>query len=80
MQRPDLKPGSPRTPTAAESGDVLRPPPLVEGVDYYLEAGRWVFTAAYHRKRGHCCESGCRHCPWGFRKPAPAEGPRPVGE
>ncbi|MBV8113724.1 MAG: hypothetical protein JO300_03215 [Silvibacterium sp.] len=23
-----------------------------------------VFTAAYHRKRGYCCNSGCRHCPW----------------
>ncbi|MBV8672893.1 MAG: hypothetical protein JOZ33_05620 [Acidobacteriaceae bacterium] len=23
-----------------------------------------VFTEAYHRKRGYCCNSGCRHCPW----------------
>ncbi|MDY3563834.1 DUF5522 domain-containing protein [Gemmata sp. JC673] len=36
-----------------------------EGVDYYVENGRWVFTAAYHQKRGHCCQSGCRHCPFG---------------
>ncbi|MFQ3591843.1 MAG: DUF5522 domain-containing protein, partial [Gemmataceae bacterium] len=35
-------------------------PSLVEGVDYYIEAGRWVFTAAYHLKRGYCCENGCR--------------------
>ncbi len=39
-------------------------PALVEGVDYYVEGGRWVFTAAYHLKRGHCCQSGCRHCPY----------------
>jgi hypothetical protein len=32
--------------------------------DYYLEDGRYVFTAAYHLKRGHCCGSGCRHCPY----------------
>jgi hypothetical protein len=38
--------------------------PLVEGVDYYIEDGRWVFTAEYHRKRGYCCGSGCRHCPY----------------
>lgn len=38
---------------------------LVEGVDYYVENGRWVFTAEYHRKRGSCCASGCRHCPFG---------------
>ena len=26
--------------------------------------GRYlVFTAAYHLKRGYCCNSGCRHCP-----------------
>lgn len=23
-----------------------------------------VFTAAYHLKRGACCGSGCRHCPF----------------
>jgi len=38
---------------------------LVEGVDYYLENGAWVFTAAYHRKRGYCCGNVCRHCPYG---------------
>ena len=37
----------------------------VEGIDYYIENGRWVLTAEYHRKRGHCCENGCRHCPFG---------------
>lgn len=38
---------------------------LAEGVDYYIEQGRWVFTAEYHRKRGYCCQNGCRHCPYG---------------
>jgi hypothetical protein len=32
--------------------------------EYYLEEGRCVFTAAYHLKRGSCCNSGCRHCPY----------------
>jgi hypothetical protein len=40
-------------------------PPLVEGVDFYREGGYVVFTAAYHLRRGFCCESGCRHCPYG---------------
>ncbi len=39
---------------------------LVEGIDYYIENGFIVFTAAYLLKRGYCCESGCRHCPYGF--------------
>ncbi len=33
--------------------------------DYYIERGRVVFTAQYHLKRGSCCGSGCRHCPYG---------------
>ena len=41
---------------------------LVEGEDYYREGAFVVFTAAYHLRRGRCCESGCRHCPYGFTK------------
>jgi len=41
-----------------------RAPRLVAGVDYYLENGNLVFTANYHLKRGFCCNSGCRHCPY----------------
>jgi hypothetical protein len=37
---------------------------LVEGEDYYTEGGRMVFTEAYHLKRGYCCNSKCRHCPY----------------
>lgn len=37
---------------------------LREGEDYYYEGTYVVFTAAYHLKRGTCCESGCRHCPY----------------
>lgn len=40
---------------------------LVEGLDYEDEGGLLVFTAWYLLKRGTCCESGCRHCPYGFR-------------
>jgi hypothetical protein len=24
-----------------------------------------VFTEKFLRERGYCCESGCRHCPYG---------------
>jgi hypothetical protein len=41
---------------------------LVEGEDYYLENGNWVFTAKFLLKRGYCCRSGCRHCPYGFHE------------
>ncbi|MCC6232821.1 MAG: hypothetical protein IT580_09270 [Verrucomicrobiales bacterium] len=33
--------------------------------DFTLEdGGRMVFTAAYLLRRGFCCGSGCRHCPY----------------
>ena len=32
--------------------------------DWYFENGLLVYTAAYHLKRGYCCGSGCRHCPY----------------
>jgi 2-iminoacetate synthase ThiH len=37
---------------------------LVEGEDFYREGEFVVFTARYHLRRGYCCESGCRHCPY----------------
>lgn len=42
--------------------------PLIEGEDFYREGEFIVFTEKYLRKRGYCCESGCRHCPYGYRK------------
>jgi hypothetical protein len=38
--------------------------PLEPG-DFYMDRGLMVFTAAYHRRRGFCCGSDCRHCPYG---------------
>jgi hypothetical protein len=32
--------------------------------DWYFENGMLVYTAACHLKRGSCCGSGCRHCPY----------------
>lgn len=37
---------------------------LVEGKDYVTEAGAMVFTASYLQRRGYCCDSGCRNCPY----------------
>jgi hypothetical protein len=42
--------------------------PIEEG-DYYLTPeGYKCFTEQYHLKRGYCCESNCRHCPYGFNQ------------
>lgn len=44
-------------------------PELVKGLDYYVaEAGYRIFTSYYLLKRGYCCKSGCKHCPYGYDK------------
>ena len=60
-------------------------PPPVEPAepDFTVEQGYVVFTAAFHRRRGQCCGSGCRHCPFfprhhqGSTRLAPAGPPQP---
>jgi len=39
-------------------------PPALAEEDFYYEGPYVVFTAAYHLKRGYCCNSDCRHCPY----------------
>ena len=49
----------------------MNDPDLIEGIDYYIEDGLWVFTAIYLLRRGYCCQSGCRHCPYGYQRDDP---------
>ena len=37
---------------------------VVQPGDFYFENGLIVFTEEYHKRRGYCCGSGCRHCPY----------------
>src|SRR5438874_1706718 len=37
---------------------------LTEPRDYYREGDAVVFTKSYLKRRGYCCGSGCRHCPY----------------
>lgn len=39
---------------------------VAEGRDHYRDpaTGFAVFTREYHLRRGACCGSGCRHCPY----------------
>ncbi len=48
--------------------DSKKSKPLIDDQDYYWENGLMVFTEKYHLKRGSCCKSNCRHCPYGFVK------------
>ncbi len=42
----------------------------LRGEETYIDPviGYTVFTEVHHLKRGACCESGCRHCPYGFKR------------
>ncbi|HNL50546.1 MAG TPA: DUF5522 domain-containing protein [Actinomycetota bacterium] len=39
---------------------------VAAGEPGYLDpaSGLFVMTAAVHLKRGRCCNTGCRHCPY----------------
>lgn len=36
-----------------------------DGDFYFTPEGYVVWTEQYHLRRGYCCKSGCRHCPYG---------------
>jgi iron complex transport system substrate-binding protein len=56
---------SPPPPAFAQPVDIpLLKGILTEGRDYYTEGAAMVFTASYLQRRGYCCGSGCRHCPY----------------
>jgi hypothetical protein len=39
--------------------------PKLEPEDfYYNDDGKLVLTEEYHKKRGYCCDNGCKHCPF----------------
>ncbi len=62
----------PKSPPVPESDREDKPtqnenPPATQQLapeDFYYEGPYLVFTAAYHLKRGSCCNSNCRHCPY----------------
>ena len=37
---------------------------LIEGIDYIIEDDKMVFTREFLLKRGYCCNSRCRNCPY----------------
>lgn len=43
----------------------------LEPGDAYMEGEYLVFTGQFHTRRGYCCNSDCRHCP--FRDEGAAE-------
>jgi iron complex transport system substrate-binding protein len=65
---PELFAGEPVPPLFAKSYQpvdiALLKGAFEEDRDYYFEGAAMVFTASYLKRRGYCCGSGCRHCPY----------------
>ena len=55
-------------------GENTEPSEMAEDDEFYFDGPYMVFTEAYHLRRGYCCYSGCRHCPWGFALPTSSQG------
>ncbi|MCX6192114.1 MAG: DUF5522 domain-containing protein [Flavobacteriia bacterium] len=50
----------------------------MENDEYYVnKEGFIVFTEKYHLKRGYCCKSNCKHCPYGFDIKTDRINPKP---
>ncbi|MBY0450267.1 MAG: hypothetical protein K2X01_06550 [Cyanobacteria bacterium] len=50
--------------------DFLHAQAVEQGKACYTDplSGYQVMTRDSLAKRGYCCKSGCRHCPWGFTR------------
>jgi hypothetical protein len=57
--QPELEPEA-----QVEAKPIAAEPIALEPGDFYFEGPNMVFTAQYHLRRGYCCGSGCRHCPY----------------
>jgi hypothetical protein len=50
---------------------------FIQGIHYYLEGDRVIFTSLFHLERGQCCGNGCRHCPY---KPRHVKGGKIISQ
>ena len=68
------EPAAPSSPSAEETPrDATQ---TLSPEDFYYEGPYLVFTEVYHLKRGYCCNSGCRHCPYSKQEREDAEQKR----
>ena len=58
------EPGTARTARPPSGSNAPPGPPELQPGDFYWEGPYLVFTAQYLLRRGYCCNSGCRHCPY----------------
>jgi len=59
---------------AAETDTHTREPLPLQPGDSYRDGPYLVFTRQYHLRRGYCCGSGCRHCPYQPATPEVRQG------
>lgn len=44
--------------------DLPKQEKLIEDIDFYFENDNLVYTKWYLLKKGSCCETNCKHCPY----------------
>ena len=42
--------------------------PKLKSDEFYWEDGKMVMTEVYHKRRGFCCNNGCKHCAYKVKK------------
>lgn len=50
---------------------------LREGIEFTWQGSSLVLTEEYLHSLGKCCQSGCRRCPWQYRREASTHAPSP---
>lgn len=63
-ERPNAAPAEGDASAGPGDTRTLTPMQELQPGDAYLDGPYLVFTAQYHLRRGYCCHSGCRHCPY----------------
>ena len=51
-------------PQAAAVSEAPRAAETLQPDEFYYDGPYLVFTETYHLRRGYCCNSDCRHCPY----------------
>jgi hypothetical protein len=49
---------------------VRAPSKLQPNVDYTIEGGKIILSENFLLKRGFCCNTRCRHCPYKAERPS----------
>lgn len=82
LSRAELPPAPTARAAVVQAIEDLHARTCAEGGDGYMDptTGFFVFSALSHLRRGKCCGSACRHCPFDWQKVSAAKIERAKAE